>query len=314
MDNTSAPPAAKAPAPVVEPVPTAWHFAALLAGNVALALGPWMVRLADTGPVSAAFWRIALALPVIALLAWRERRKAGGGRPPRGLVLLVLGAGAFFAVDLGSWHTGIEMTRLGNATLFGNAGSLILMLWSIAVVRRMPQRLEWLAVAMALAGAAILLGRSLQISAQTLAGDVFCIVAGICYAFYLLPAQKARASLGPWQVLLLAGLSAAPLLLLGSIAFGEPVWPRDWTPVLTLAVTSQILGQGLMVYSLRHFSPLVIGVALLTQPAIAAYIGWAAFDEVLSPPDILGMALLAGALLAVKAAGTRPRRALPETS
>ena len=314
MDNTSAPPAAKAPAPVAEPVPTAWHFAALLAGNVALALGPWLVRLADTGPVSAAFWRIALALPVIALLAWREGRKAAGGRPPRGLVLLVLGAGAFFAVDLGSWHTGIEMTRLGNATLFGNAGSLILMLWSIAVVRRMPQRLEWLAVAMALAGAAILLGRSLQISAQTLAGDVFCIVAGICYAFYLLPAQKARASLGPWQVLLLAGLSAAPLLLLGGIAFGEPVWPRDWTPVLALAVTSQILGQGLMVYSLRHFSPLVIGVALLTQPAIAAYVGWAAFDEVLSPPDILGMALLAGALLAVKAAGTRPRRALPETS
>ena len=35
---------------------------ALLAGNVALALGPWSVRLADSGPVSAAFWRLALAL------------------------------------------------------------------------------------------------------------------------------------------------------------------------------------------------------------------------------------------------------------
>lgn len=300
MDNTSA----------LRPQPSAWHFAALLAGNAALALGPWLVRQADTGPVSAAFWRIALALPVIAALAWREHRQRASGAVPRSLALLVLGAGAFFAVDLGSWHIGIEMTRLGNATLFGNAGSLILMLWSIAVLRRMPQRLEWLAIALALAGAAILLGRSLQISPQTMVGDLFCILAGVCYAFYLLPAQRARATLGPWQVLLLAGLSAAPLLLAGGLLRGEPVMPSDWTPVLVLAVTSQLLGQGLLVFSLRHFGPLVIGVALLTQPAIAAWIGWAAFGEMLTLLDMLGMAMLAAALVAVKAAG-RANRPLP---
>ena len=38
-------------------------LAALVVGNVALALGPWFVRLADSGPVSAGFWRVALALP-----------------------------------------------------------------------------------------------------------------------------------------------------------------------------------------------------------------------------------------------------------
>ena len=37
-------------------------LAALLLGNVALAMGPWFVRLADTGAVSAGFWRVALAL------------------------------------------------------------------------------------------------------------------------------------------------------------------------------------------------------------------------------------------------------------
>ena len=39
---------------------------ALLVGNAALAMGPWFVRLADSGPVSAGFWRVALALPVLA--------------------------------------------------------------------------------------------------------------------------------------------------------------------------------------------------------------------------------------------------------
>ena len=43
------------------------HFAALLGGNAALALGPLWVRLADSGPVSAGFWRLALAIPFFVL-------------------------------------------------------------------------------------------------------------------------------------------------------------------------------------------------------------------------------------------------------
>jgi hypothetical protein len=40
-------------------------LAALFGANIALAFGPWFVRLADVGPVAAGFWRIALAVPVL---------------------------------------------------------------------------------------------------------------------------------------------------------------------------------------------------------------------------------------------------------
>ncbi|WP_374408880.1 DMT family transporter [Pelagerythrobacter sp.] len=288
---------------------SAWHFAALLAGNATLALGPWFVRMADTGPVAAGFWRMALALPVIALLAWRARTPEPLDRR---LALLVAAAGLFFALDLASWHVGIERTRLGNATLFGNAGSVILMIWGLIALRRMPGGREWLAMGAALSGAAILMGRSMDISTVTLVGDLFCLLAGVFYAFYLIPAQKARASLGQWTVLLLVGLAAAPVLLVIALALGEPVWPGDagWWPVAGLALSSQVIGQGLLVFSLRHFPPLVIGVALLTQPAIAAAVGWLAFGEVLGLPDMAGMALVACALLLAKLAEPRATRAV----
>jgi drug/metabolite transporter (DMT)-like permease len=284
---------------------SAWHFAALVAGNIALALGPWLVRLSDTGPVSAGFWRLLLPLPVLALLAWRGRSPGPiDGR----LVLLCLLAGAFFAVDLASWHVGIERTRLANATLFGNSGSVILMAWGIIAARRAPPGQEGVGVLAALVGAGILLGRSLEISATTFVGDLFCLAAGIFYAFYLLPAQRARAALGPWAVLLLVSLIAAPLLLAIALAAGEPVWPGDagWTPVLVLALSSQLVGQGLLVFSLRHFPPLIIGMALLTQPAIAATVGWLAFGELLAPLDVVGMVLVGTALVLARAG--RPGR------
>ena len=273
-----------------------WHFAALIVGNMALALGPWFVRLADTGPISSGFWRLLLPLPVLALLAWREPRERA---PSKMAVLLVLAAGLFFALDLASWHLGIERTRLGNATLFGNSGSLILMVWGLIALRRMPSGREWLALGAAMGGAAILLGRSLEISTTTLTGDLLCLLAGLFYVFYLIPAQRARTEMGQWSVLVLVCLAGAPVLLITAIVAGEPVLPgaAGWTPLITLAITSQIVGQGLLVYALKHFPPLIIGMALLTQPAIAALVGWLAFDEVLALPDVVGMAMVGLALV-----------------
>ena len=283
-------------------------FIALLLGNLALALGPWSVRLADSGPVSAGFWRLTLALPVLALLARRSQQKLGGFS--RNAWLLVAAAGVLFALDLASWHIGIAQTRLGNATLFGNSGSVILMVWGVIVLRRSPSKGEWAALAFALGGAAILLGRSVEIGARTFTGDLFCILAGFFYTFYILLLQDARGRFGQWALLFHASLAGAPVLLALALLRGEPVLPHVWWPLLTLALGSQVIGQGLLVYALRHFSTLFVGLALLSQPAVAVIVGWLAFDERLVPIDLLGMALVGAGL--VLARGSSGGEAAPE--
>lgn len=269
--------------------------AALLLGNVALAMGPWFVRLADTGPVAAGFWRLALALPVLALLARANGQPLGG--LPRKTVLVVIAGGLFFGLDIASWHVGIGLTRLANATLFGNAGSLVLMVWGFIAWRRLPEGREWPALVAALAGAAILMGRSFEISPRTLLGDLFCLLAGLLYAGYLLILKDARKTLGGWSLLTWSSGASAVLLLAIAVLAGETVLPIDWRPVIGLAISSQLIGQGLLVYALRHFSPLVIGIALLCQPAVAALAGWISFGEVLTLVDLVGIALVASALV-----------------
>jgi drug/metabolite transporter (DMT)-like permease len=270
-------------------------LAALLVGNVALALGPWLVRLADSGPIAAGFWRLALALPILLLLARRE----GPPAVPvtRAMLLTVAAGGVFFALDLASWHVGIGYTRLGNAALFGNSGSIILMIWGFVIWHRWPRSREWLAILAALVGAAVLLGRSFEISAQTLIGDLFCLLAGLFYAGYLIIIKGARRGLGSWRLLSWSTAAGVPVLLAAALLNGEPVWPQSWGPVVALALSSQLVGQGLLVYAMRRFTPLAIGLALLSQPAIAALAGWLAFGETLGVIDILGMMLLAAALV-----------------
>ena len=221
---------------------------ALLAGNVALATGPWFVRLADTGPVSAAFWRLFLAIPFLVIFA-RATGQRLGGIPRKTLILVALGSVAF-ALDLSSWHIGIEQTRLGNATLFGNAGSIVLLFWTFIITRTLPKGMEWLAIVFALGGASILMGRSLEISPATLIGDIFCLAAGLFYAVYLLTLQDARKEIGAWSLLVWVSIFACPVLLSIALVKGEPIWPTDWTPILVLFVSSQLIGQGLLVFSM----------------------------------------------------------------
>ena len=272
---------------------------ALLLANLALALGPWFVRLADTGPVAAGFWRLTIALPLILALSLREpaaRRRVSGAT-----LAIVAGAGVFFALDLASWHVGIAATKLGNASLFGNAGSVILMAWGLIAARRAPRVLELAAILAALAGAALLMGGSLEISHASFVGDLFCLLAGLFYAVYILLLRPARARLGQFSLLFWSTLTGAPILLAVAALLGERIVPHNWTPLLILAMSSQVIGQGLLIYSLKNFTPLVIGLALLTQPAVSALTGWLAFGETLGAGDVLGMVLLAGALAMAKA-------------
>lgn len=274
--------------------PTWWHFAALMAGNAALAVGPWSVRLADSGPVSAAFWRLALAVPFLIAIAKYNGEKLTGFAPA--VWWAMAGAGVFFALDLGSWHVGIEMTKMGNATLFGNSGSLVVMAWGLIALGRAPRSNEWLAFAAAIAGSAILLGRSLEIGTETLVGDLFCLLAGFLYAGYILLLQGPRRTLGGWSLVAWSSIVGAPVLLAIALAMGEPVIGERWGPLIVLALLSQVIGQGLLIYCLRHFSSLVFGLALLTQPAIAVLVGWLVFGEALGWLDLGGMVLVAAGL------------------
>ena len=273
-------------------------FAALILANIFLALGPWMVRLTDVGPVAAAFWRLALAIPLLLLLAWRSG--GAGFRPGWPIAATIALAGLFFAADLAIWHVSIGLTKLANATLFGNSSTLLFPIYGFIAARMLPPRLQQLALLLALAGAALLLGSSYELSPLYLRGDLFAIVAGLFYTSYLIVIDRVRRRLKPLPVLALATIAGAGPLLVFALALGEQVMPGDWTPLILLSLGSQVLGQGLLVYSMGHLSPLVVGVALLTQPAMTAVIGWLVYDERLGLADGLGALLICAALVLIR--------------
>ena len=273
-------------------------FLALLLGNLALAGGPFLVRNSDVGPIAAGFWRLALAIPFLWAIAAMAKQPVHW--PRRALTLTIAVAALLFAADLAAWHKGILLTKLGNATLFGNISSFIFAAWGLWLIRKWPSPLQATALLLAAAGCAMLMWGSAELSAAHLRGDLLSALAGLLYAGYLIAVERTRTELKPLPLLFLASLFGAALLLPASIAAGERLIPGDWSGVFALALCSQVVGQGLLVYALGQVPPLVVGIAMLTQPALSAFLGWRFYGEGLTALDWLGAVLIVTALVLVR--------------
>ena len=277
---------------------------ALLGANLLLALGPWFVRSTDVGPVAAAFWRMALALPVLSVLTLT----LGDGRriPPGAVLALVVGGGCL-AVELSLWYIGLHHTRLANATLFATASSFLFPLYGFFIARALPSPTQGIGLVLAAVGATLLLGRSAELSSANIQGDLLCLAGGAIFTVYLIALERSR-SVHPIAVLTIVTAAGVLPLLLAATLLGERVLPGNWAPLLLFAASSQILGQILMIYAVGRVPPLVFGLALLLQPLVSATIGWAVYGEQLGAVDVAGAASIAAALVLIQRRSSQQSR------
>jgi drug/metabolite transporter (DMT)-like permease len=272
---------------------------ALLLGATCIALSPIFVRVADVGPTASAFWRVALAAPLLwPLMALAPR--AGALRPSW---KLLLAAGFAFAGDLGFWHWSIQFTSVANSTLLANLASLFVTLAAWIFWRQRPSALFAAGLAAALVGVGLLVHTSLKFSPSALLGDALGLVTAIFYAGYILAVKELRdRGAATLQLMAVTTTLTALFLLPVALASGETLLPQSaagWLKLLGLAWISHCAGQGLIAYSLAHLPAAFSSVSLLFQPVMAAVFAWILLSEPLAPLQMLGGAVvLAGIYLA----------------
>jgi drug/metabolite transporter (DMT)-like permease len=274
---------------------------ALLVGAACIALSPIFVRLSEAGPTATAFWRVALAVPVLWILFFlktKARSQRYSGKWP-----LLLAAGFAFAGDLGFWHASVKLTSVANSTLLANLASIFVTLAAWIFLRQKPTRLFLAGLGAALLGVLLLVNTSLAFSSTGLVGDALGVVTAMFYAGYIL-AVKALRDRGETTLHLMAVTSTITMLFLlpAALASGETLLPATafgWWILIGLALVSHVAGQGLIAYALAHLPAAFSSVSLLSQPVLAALFAWVLLSEALVPLQLAGgLIVLAGIYLA----------------
>jgi drug/metabolite transporter (DMT)-like permease len=273
---------------------------ALFCGATFIALSPIWVRLADVGPTASAFWRVALAVPLL-WVAFALAPRAGAALRPNWRLLAF--AGLAFAGDLVFWHWSIQFTSVANSTLLANLASIFVTLAAWVLWRQKPRALFLVALALALAGVGMLVRTSLDFSPRALLGDALGVVTAIFYAWYLLSVKRLRdRGAATLQLMAVTSTVTAGVLLPAALASGEVLLPggaTGWLVLLGLAWVSHAAGQGLIAYALAHLPAAFSAVGLLFQPVMAAAFAWLLLGEPLVALQVAGGAVvLAGIYLA----------------
>jgi drug/metabolite transporter (DMT)-like permease len=287
-----------------------------LGGATAIAFSAVLVRLAKESPSTAAVFRCAYAVPLLAVLAWREARRYGP-RPHRDRWIGAV-AGVLFTADLILWHHSIADVGAGLATVLGNLQVVLVAFAAWAVLGERPERRLVVAVPVVFTGAVMISGvlESGGYGRDPVLGTVYGLLTTVAYSAFILVLRQINRDLRrPAGPLLDATLASAVVSAAAGAMLGEvdlvPSWPaHGWLALL--AVTSQVLGWMLISVSLPRLPAALTSVLLLVQPVGAVALGVLILDERPSTLQLAGVAVvLAGICVATVAVPWRRGRTAP---
>jgi drug/metabolite transporter (DMT)-like permease len=288
-----------------------------LLGALVIAFSAILVRLAEVSPTTASFFRCAYAVPVLAVLAWLERRRHGPQQ--RRDRLLAFTAGAIFAADLIFWNYSIQAVGAGLATVLGNVQVVLVAVLAWAVLGERPASRTLLSIPIALTGVVLISGvvGSGAYGDDPLLGVIYGLLTAISYALFLLILRQAGSSeRPPAGPLFDATLSAAVFSAIAGVAIGNIDWVPDaeaqaW--LVLLALSSQVLGWMLISVSLPRLPAVLTSIVLMLQPVCTVMLGAVLLDEAPSAVQLSGVAIVLGAV-GFATLGARPREPMPQSA
>jgi drug/metabolite transporter (DMT)-like permease len=282
-------------------------------GALVIAFSAILVDLADVTPATAAVYRCTYALPVLGAMAWWEHRRFG----PRSARerWLAAAAGLLFAVDIMVWHYAIKDVGAGLATVLGNLQVVIVPFLALALLgEKVPRRI--LAALAPVCGGVLLVSGALEHGAYGVnpaRGALLGIATGVAYSAYLLVQRQGSMDLRrPAGALFEMSLVAAVISLAFGLAIGvddlAPTWPSaGW--LITLALTSQVVGWLLITFSLPRLPAALTSMILTIQPIASVGLGAVLLGQEPSALQLCGVAFILGGVISVAVRRRAPARA-----
>ncbi|MHB1988724.1 MAG: DMT family transporter [Acidimicrobiales bacterium] len=260
-----------------------------------------VVQLAHAGAGTTAFYRCALALPGLIVLAVAEQRRHGS-RPIRTRARAAL-AGGFLGLDLVLWTHSIYDVGAGVSTVLGNLQVLFVTLIAWALFRERPRPRFLLALPVVLVGVLLVSGIAGDAGPghHPVAGVLYGMGTSVAYAGFIIILRGSTTGAphiaGP-LVDATAGAALASLILgvtLGQLDFAPPLHVLGW--LLVLALTSQTVGWLLITASLPRLPAAVSSLLLLLQPAASLVLAAIVLAEQPTRLQLLGAVLVCGGVL-----------------
>lgn len=284
--------------------------ALLTTGVVAVSFAVIFIRYADAPTLAIAFWRNALAAAVALPLAMARRRKELLGLSRRQFVVAMLG-GALLALHFALWIPSVKLTTIAASVVLVTTSPIFVAAGGRAIFGDRVSRATFAGIVVGLAGAAIVSGGDVQVSARAVGGDLLAIGGAVAAAGYFLAGRSVRQEVSLLSYVAVVYTTCAVLLLPVAAASG-PLGGYDaktWWMLVLLAIVPQGIGHTTFNYLLKEVDATIVAIAIMGEPIGSTLLAFAFFGEVPRWTAVVGGGLiLAGIYVATTAQGRARRR------
>lgn len=267
-------------------------------GLIAISFGAILVRLAAAPSLAIAFWRVGLALVVLApwVLLAPTRRLALASLGGRDWLRLV-GSGLCLGIHFWSWISSLAYTSVAASVLLVTTNPIWVGLLSPWLLGERLGARKWLGIVVATAGASLVaLGAEAGGSAPApMLGNALALLGAVAASGYLMLGRLVRQRLDLPSYAALTLLVAWTVLGIGLLANDLPLRGFDtttWLAFAGMALGPQLIGHNAISWSLRWLRADRVAVSILFEPIGAAALAWLILGE--RPTLLVG---LGGAVL-----------------
>ncbi len=275
-------------------------YLALGVGILSVSMSAIFVSWAGAPGVVTSFYRMAIGA-VIFTLPFVQRSRQKGMVPRRGALFALL-AGAFFGVDMALWSTGITISGATNPTLMANTAPAWVGLGAMIFLGERPNRRFWAGLALALVGAAIILGVDGLRDFRFGLGSFYGLAAGVFYGGFFLLAQRGRVHIDSVRFFWFSVLGSAAVLflisLLGGFSFVD-YSSGTFGILLINGLVVQGLGWFAINYAQGFLPATIVSPTMLGQPVVTAVLAGLLLGEAFTPLQLVGGAAIMGGIYTV---------------
>jgi drug/metabolite transporter (DMT)-like permease len=193
------------------------------------------------------------------------------------------------------WTIALNETTVANAMILNSTTPLFTALGGWLFLRQSFGVKFIIGLVVAIVGSMTLELGELQKVNFNLIGDGSALLSSVFFAANLLILEKIRDKFSSSQILLSRCLVGTASVLPIVFLFEEHILPTTtlgWIAVICMAAIGEMIGHGLLVYSVKFFASSFVAITMLLEPIIAIILAWIIFSEGLGTLTWLALALV----------------------
>ena len=254
-----------------------------------------LIRLSENelGPFATIFNRLWIA--IVALVVWKGFAKARSQiiqdisiQPEiytkKDIVLSVM-SGLISVPCVLLWAWSLTETSVTNSNLLHNLMPLFVVLTGWLFLGKKFDYYFLSGLVLGLGGTISISIEDFQISPDHLIGDLAALLSAWFYAGTYMLVEKLREKFSTTTVLLWACSIELLVIFPATLLTENQLFPSSmngWLVAIGLGVFCQVIGQGIMAYSLKQFSSGFVSLFILLEPIFTSFLAWLIFAEKLT--------------------------------